>query len=98
MIQVNIAQLVAAVHEAPAFLMPEMDDGTSYLYAKVYSLLSMGELPLLSDLDFFAFDADDINSLSDLHNNVFEPNAYRAGNIIDVLRQVTPECRVAGYV
>ena len=98
MIKLDIAQLIATIQEAPPFVFPEMDEGTSYLYNNLYCRLATGEGTLLSELDFNAFDSADINCLKDLYNNVFEQNNYQASNIMNTLRQVTPVCMASVYV
>ena len=98
MLQINITQLVAAIQNAPPFAVPEMNKGTAYLFNKVYTRLSSGEDVGLSDLDFNAFDQEDIDALKDLYYNVFEQNNYQASNIVDTLRQIAPVCKAATYV
>ena len=98
MLQLNIKQLVAAVKEAAPFVLPEMNKGTSYLYNSVYGRLSMGEQVRLSDLDFDAFDSEDITALHNLYEDVFEKNNHQASGIVDILRKATLVCKDASYV
>jgi len=98
MLKLNTAQLMAAVLEAAPFTLPEMDIGTSYLYNSVYCPLARGEEVRLSDLDFGAFDSEDINSLSDMFNNVLEHNDSQAGSMADTLRKIAPVSKAATYI
>jgi hypothetical protein len=98
MLQVNIKQLVAAVQKAAPFALPEMSAGTNYLYNSLYNRLSTGEDVLLSDLDFSAFNSEDIRTLHSLYNDVFEKSNRQADGIISTLRQITPACKDAAYV
>ena len=98
MLQVNIRQLVAAVQEADPFALPEMSEGTSYLYNNIYDRLSRGENVWLSDLDFDAFTSEDIGSLDYLHDNILGNNGFQADCIIKTLRKITPLCRAEVYV
>jgi len=95
---VNITQLIAAVKKAAPFVLPEMDEGTGYLYDNIYSRLSRGEAVLFSGMDFDAFDSEDIRSLCEIYDNVFEKNNYQAGGIVRTLRQVDPVCKAAVYI
>lgn len=98
MITVSIRNLVEAIREADAFSLPEMNDGVSYLYDKVYSRMSKGHDVRLSELDFDAFDVDDIDSFNNLHTDVFEKNCYAADGIASTLREVSPICKSVGYI
>ena len=43
MITVSVKNLVEAIREADAFALPEMNEGTSYLYNMVYRRMSNGQ-------------------------------------------------------
>jgi len=98
MVQVNIAGLVEAVQRASPFTMPEMDEGTSYLFNKVYNRLANDETVMLSELDFSAFESDDIQTLARLYDDVFEKNYYQANSIADTLRNAAPVSKAAAYI
>jgi len=98
MLQVNINLLVSAVHKADPFVLPEMNEGTNYLYHSIYEPLSMGEDVRLSGLDFDAFDSEDINTFHALYGDVLEAKGYQSGNIMKALRKITPACKTAAYV
>lgn len=98
MIEVSVKQLMSAIAEADFFKMPEMNEGTSYLYNAIYSNLSQNKDVKLSEIDFDAFEADDINCLNDLHSDVLEKNHCAAIGIISTLQQITPICKAVGYV
>ena len=96
--KIDITQFVTSVQEAPSFEFPEMSVGTSYLFINVYCRLSSGEDALLSDLDFDAFDIEDIGYLGELFQNVFEDKNYRVNGITNKLREIAPRCNTATYV
>jgi hypothetical protein len=98
MVQVNIAGLVAAIQKAPPFSFPEMNEGATYLFNLVYNHMANDNAVRLSELDFSAFEAEDINSLADLYNDVIEKNNHHADSIASTLRKIDPVCRVAAYV
>ena len=98
MMQVNIAQMVSALQKAPVFAYPEMDEGTRYLFNHVYNRMLRGEKVKLSELDFAAFEEDDIHSLNKLYNSVFERNNREASCITSSLRKIDPIIKVAAYV
>ena len=98
MLHVDIAQLVAGVQKVQPFSMPEMDMGTGYLFNQVYRSLVSGSTVKLSDLDFSAFEEEDINTLSNLCDNVYERSNQQAGGIADILRRTTPISKAAVYV
>jgi hypothetical protein len=98
MITVSVRGLAEAIREAEAFALPEMNNGTSYLYKKVYRRMSKGHDVLLSELDFDAFEAEDVDSLSGLYSDVFERNCCAADGIVSTLRATAPVCKAVGYV
>jgi len=98
MLKINIAQLVDAVQKAPAFELPEMNEGTSYLYYHIFCNLSKGKDVCLTDVEFSAFDLNDIHNLSDLNENVFEINHLQANGISGTLRKIAPICKASAYV
>ena len=91
--QINISLLEAALQKAAPFVAPEMNGGTSYLFDKVYRRLSDGEEVRLSELDFTAFDSDDIAALKDLHDDVFERNSWQASELAGELSKIVPACK-----
>ena len=98
MIQINIAGLMEAVQKASPFVMPEMNKGTSYLHSKVYTRLTNDETVMLSELDFSAFESDDIQTLARLYDDVFEKNSHQANIIAGTLRKAAPVCKAAAYI
>jgi len=98
MITVNVKQLASALAEADVFTLPVMSEGTGYLYNSVYARLSRGEEVSLLGLDFNAFDPDDIDSLNELYDCVFERNYYAADKISYILRNTAPVCKAVSYV
>ena len=98
MIQVNIAGLVEAVQKVPPFVLPEMGDGISYLFNMVYIRLVNDETVRLSELEFSAFEEEDIQSLARLYEDLFEKNSHQAERIADTLRKAAPVCKAAVYI
>ena len=98
MITVSISQLVDAIKEAGVYRLPDMSEGTEYLYNNLYRRLSGGDEITLESIDFDAFDSEDIDSLDTLHTDIFERNGRKAGGIMSALKQITPVSTVAGYV
>jgi hypothetical protein len=98
MITVSTRNLVEAVREADAFKLPDMSEGTGYLFNNLYMSLSRGEDVGLSSLDFDAFEEEALDSLNDLYTEVFEKNCYAASGIASTLRETVPVCKAAAYV
>ena len=98
MLTVNTRTLVEAICEVEAFKLPEMSEGTGYLFENLFSGLSRGEEVRLSNLDFNAFKPEDIESLESLYSDVFEKNYYTAGSIASALRETVPACKAVAYV
>ena len=98
MITVSVMQLVDAIKEADVYKLPDMSEGTGYLYKNLYKRLANGDDVALSSLNFDAFDSEDIDSISDMYSDVFARDHYAAGGIMSTLRQVAPVSRAVGYV
>ena len=97
MITVSTTLFTEAIKEAEAFSLPEMDTGTKYLYDCIYKKLSQNIDVRLSELDFDAFEPEDIESLNGLHD-VFERNSYAADAIMSTLQKIAPICKAVGFV
>ena len=98
MITVCTERFAEAIKEAATFSLPDMTEGTGYLYKNLYNRLSKGEDVTLSSLDFDAFEQEDIDSLNNLHSDVFERNHYAASGIMSTLQKTAPICKAVGFV
>jgi len=98
MLKLNLTHLLASVQESPSFEFPEMNDGTRYLFKNIYCRISSGESVLLSDLDYDAFDNDDISSLQNLYSTVFRENGYRINCITKAVKRAIPTCKTTAYI
>ena len=98
LITVSIKNLVDAVRDTDAFTMPEMNGGTAYLYNTVYRRMSAGHDVKLSELNFDAFEQDDVDTLNDLHSDVFERNSHANHGLTCTLRSIAPESKAVAYV
>jgi len=98
MITVNIKKFVKALRKADAFKLPDMSKGAGYLFDSLYSRLSGGEDVRLSDIDFNAFEPEDLEAVNSLYTDVLERNYYAANGIASALREAVPACKAAAYV
>ena len=98
MITVSTRQLASAITEAGAFKLPDMNAGTAYLYKAVYNRLSRNLDVKLSEIDFDAFEPEDIDSLNSLHSDIFERNHFAANGIMSTLRKIEPAYKTVCYV
>ena len=98
MITVSIKQLMSAIEEADIYEQPDMNEGTGYLYSNLYRRLSSGFDVKLSDLDFEAFEPEDIETLNGLHRNIFERDKYMTKGIVSTLRNASPAHKAVAYV
>jgi hypothetical protein len=87
-----------AIQEAGVLKLPDMNEGTEYLYHSVYTKLARNLDVKFSDIDFDAFDQEDVDALNDLHSDVFENNYNTADRIASALRSVVPAHRAVAYV
>ena len=97
MITVSTRQLVSAIEEAEAFRLPDMNEGTSYLYHDLYRRLSEGADLRLSEIDFDRFELEDIDSIRELHADL-EENEGKACTLIRALRGILPVASAAAFV
>jgi len=98
MLKINLAQLKTATQDAPAFAPPKLEGGVDYLFNAVYARLLKGETAHLSDLDFDAFETEDIRSLGVVHEQVYEKNNYKAAEMAGTLRDIVPTTKAMAYV
>jgi hypothetical protein len=98
MINVSVKNLVEAIREADAFELPHMNEGTAYLYNSVYNKLARNMDVRLSELDFDAFEPEDVDTFKDIYSDVFESNYYAGNRIASALRSVAPASKAVAYV
>ena len=98
MLTVNTKTLVEAIRETDAFKLPDMSEGTGYLFDNLLNSLSRGEDVKLSSLDFNAFEPEDLDSLNSLYTEVFEKNYFAACGIKTTLRETLPVSKAVVYV
>ncbi len=98
MLKIKIEALFTALSEAEAFIMPEMNAGTCYLFEVVYKRLANDEDVYLKDLDFDRFSLDDVVSLQNIYDDTIERNAVNSRGIRDVFARENPVSAAVNYV
>ncbi len=98
MATISLKLFTELINQAENFILPKMNAGTTYLYDNIYKQLSSGEDVKLSSIDFDTFKVEDVDSLSNLHLELFERNSYKANGVISTLEQLAPTCRAVEYV
>jgi len=98
MITISITKLIETIGEADIFGLPDMTNGTQYLYDAICQKLLRDKEIKLSEIDFGSFDSDDIMLLKDLHTEVFEKNERTVYGIISELRKIAPSYNAVSFV
>ena len=98
MITVDVKRLVNAVKEAERFSLPDMNEGTRYLYDELYKPMAEGMERRLSDINFKCFELDDIESLRDIYCKTLEENISKADALMRALRDIPPVAAVSAFV
>jgi len=98
MITVSIKQLLESIEEADVFRMPDMSEGTDYIYNKLYKRILHGEDVRLSQINWDRFELCDIDSMRGLYSNVLETNEYKADSLANSLQKISPVVTTAAFV
>ncbi len=98
MMTVNTKFLVEAIAEASAFKLPDMTDGTEYIYNRLYMPLSRGDELRLSNIDFGSFELEDVDDMRELYANTLEANEDRAEAIARSLWSLPPVTTAAAFI
>ena len=98
MITVSIKQLLSVIEEAEVFKFPSMSAGADYIYNGLYGRLTRGENVRLSEIDYNAFELDDIDTMRNLYSDVLEVNERRVDTLTSTLRGLPPVVTVAAFV
>jgi len=98
MITVSVKHLISAIEDADAFKLPETNDGTDYLYKSLYKRLTNGENVCLSEIDYTAFELDDIEVMRDIYNDVLEANEGKANSLTCTLQRLAPVVTASAFV
>ncbi len=98
MITVSIKKLVSAIKEADVFHLPDMNEGTHYIYEEIYKKLSE-EIPVrLSEVNFSRFELDDINTMRELYADILEVNENKAEAFTRILKNIPPITTTSKFI
>ena len=95
MLKLDIEKFRANMRELPFFPDPSMSEGLKYLMRMVYECLLAEKDVHISNLDFNAFDSDDLQYLIGLYSGEYESKSYR---LAVSLRAITPVHAVSSFV
>jgi len=98
MITVDIKKLIENIAEADAFELPDMSDGTKYLYENIYQSLAREDVVRLSQINFDSFELDDLDAMQDFYSGVLEANEQKAGAITQFLQRLPPAAVPAAFI
>ena len=98
MITVSVKQFISAIEEADAFSLPGMNAGVEYIYNSIYRRLSNGEEVRLSEINYNAFDLEDVDFMRDIYSDVLEKNENRANSLTHTLCVIPPAVAAAAFV
>jgi hypothetical protein len=98
MLKLNIENLRASIRNAASYEFPVMDKGTAYLYESIYRELAAGKAIRFSNLDFAAFDTEDLTTFYDLLDGLILQNSHKAFGVANTLKNVAPMCKETAYV
>jgi len=98
MITVSVKPLISAIEEADTFCLPGMNAGILYIYDSIYKRLTHGEDVRLSEIDYHAFELDDIDAMRDIYSDVLENNESKADSLACTLRGLMPVVTASAFV
>lgn len=98
MISVSTKTLLSAIEEAEAFSLPEMNEGTQYLYDELYGKVSRDMELHLSEIEFDRFKLDDIDMMRDLYSDTLEANERKAETLTHNLMNIPPAAVISEFV
>lgn len=98
MISVSTKTLLSAIEEAEDFSLPDMNEGTQYLYDELYGKVSRGMELHLSEIEFDRFELDDVDMMRDLYSDTLEANERKAETITRNLVNIPPAAVVSEFV
>lgn len=98
MISVSTTALLSAIEEAEEFSLPEMNDGTKYLYDELYGKVSRGMDLHLSEIEFDRFELDDLDTMRDLYSDTLEANERKADALSHDFAKIPPAACAAKFV
>ena len=97
MLKVNITELLAAIRTAAPFAFPEINVGTQYIRDEIVNRLASGKIVKFSEIDFTAFDSEDIDDFRDYQHKVDRVN-YKSGTVAQSLRKIKPAAVSSTFV
>lgn len=98
MISVSTKTLLSAIEEAEAFSLPDMNEGTQYLYDELYGKVSRSMDLHLSEIEFERFELDDVDMMRDLYSDTLEANERKVETLTNNLVKIPPAAVVSEFV
>ena len=98
MITVSVRQLASAISEADVYRLPDMNEGTEYLYKSLYRRLSDGLEVRFSGISFDSFELEDVDTLREIYSGVLEVNESEANTISRTLLDIPPVVATTAFV
>lgn len=98
MITVSVKNLLDAIEEAEEYKLPEMNEGTQYLYDELYGKASRGMELHLSEIAFDRFEPEDIDEMRDIYFTAIEKNESKADVISNSLICIQPVAVASKFV
>ena len=89
MLKVDISQLATAIRTVAPFAFREISSGTQYIRDEICNCLASGKKVKFSEIDFSAFDMEDIDDLLDYQHEVDLIN-HKSGSVAQSLREIEP--------
>jgi len=89
MLTISVEQLRDAITAAPVYKQPMLNTGAQYIYDKLLGYHKTGIPPKLSEINFEAFDIDDVDGFLTFNTNMGRLT-YEAGQIAQSFNNIEP--------
>jgi hypothetical protein len=89
MLTISVKRIVDAITIAPTFTPPELNVGAQYIQEKIADRLARGNEVRLSEINFEAFDLEDIDGFQSFHEHMGQ-HEHRCDQVAQAFFKLKP--------
>jgi hypothetical protein len=94
---ISIKYFTDALTMAPTFKHPEINAGAQYIYDKLFDCSITGESPRLSEINFDAFNLNDLDDFLTFNSHM-ESHIYETAQVAKSLNKIKPAVVAGTFV
>jgi hypothetical protein len=97
MLTISVKKFADALTGTSTFELPELNAGAQYIYDKLFNCHITGKEPLLSEIDFEAFNLDDLDDFLTFNSSMYR-HIYEINQVAQSFNKLKPAVTTGTFV